>query len=289
MTDGERALFRFMQARHAVYETRKRGMPWPWTDDPILKAYRFCNVYRELDKQTVLIHDNWLKPNRDAPDLWFACVVARLINWWPSLEEIGAPPGVSGKWHPKWFVDALDARRAAGDKVFTGAYMVRADAVIGGTKAAYLAEYVLTPMWKDREHIRPRKGDTLAAFHARLKLYRDMGDFMAGQVVADAKHFTFPLQMAADLDTWATPGPGSLRGLNRVRGRAPTSSWTQHNSWFREFNALYTIIEPEVRRTRMPFLDGQNLQNCLCEFDKYERVRLGQGKPRSRYSPPPEH
>jgi hypothetical protein len=28
-----------------------------------------------------------------------------------------------------------------------------------------------------------------------------------------------------------------------------------------------------------------DIQNCLCEFDKYERVRLGEGRPRSYYKP----
>jgi hypothetical protein len=29
----------------------------------------------------------------------------------------------------------------------------------------------------------------------------------------------------------------------------------------------------------------RDIEHCLCEFDKYERVRLGQGKPRAQYKP----
>jgi hypothetical protein len=32
-------------------------------------------------------------------------------------------------------------------------------------------------------------------------------------------------------------------------------------------------------------LCGQDLQNCLCEMDKFERVRLGEGKPKRRFVP----
>jgi hypothetical protein len=32
-------------------------------------------------------------------------------------------------------------------------------------------------------------------------------------------------------------------------------------------------------------LHAQDLQNCLCEFDKYERARLGQGVPKQIYTP----
>jgi hypothetical protein len=31
-------------------------------------------------------------------------------------------------------------------------------------------------------------------------------------------------------------------------------------------------------------LEMRDIEHSLCEFDKYERVRLGQGKPRSKYT-----
>jgi hypothetical protein len=40
---------------------------------------------------------------------------------------------------------------------------------------------------------------------------------------------------------------------------------------------------PRALPRSMPPLHAQDLQNCLCEFDKYERVRLGEGRPRSNY------
>jgi hypothetical protein len=38
------------------------------------------------------------------------------------------------------------------------------------------------------------------------------------------------------------------------------------------------------KKARMPQLHAQDLQNCLCEFDKYERVRLGEGRPKAKYN-----
>ena len=35
----------------------------------------------------------------------------------------------------------------------------------------------------------------------------------------------------------------------------------------------------------LPALEMREIEHCLCEFDKYERVRLGQGRPRSKYKP----
>ena len=33
-----------------------------------------------------------------------------------------------------------------------------------------------------------------------------------------------------------------------------------------------------------PVLELRDIEHSLCEFDKYERVRLGQGQPRSKYT-----
>ncbi len=38
----------------------------------------------------------------------------------------------------------------------------------------------------------------------------------------------------------------------------------------------------------MPELELHDLQFQLCEFDKYERVRLGQGRLKAKYRPPPQ-
>lgn len=277
----------FIMERERVRMAKEAGKPKPWTDDPILQQYRFCNVRRNDDKQTRLIHEHWLHPHAGNPDAWFAMVVARLVNWWPTLEEAGYPV----PWNHARFKKALAQRKDGGQKVFTGAYMVRADAVVSGSKADYLADYVLTPLWEARAKVRPRDGDTLEAFHARLMQFRDMGSFMAAQVVADVKYDPKgPLRRAADFMTWAAPGPGSLRGLNRVCGDPPDTPWNGHTPsrvWEDRFNDCLQLVALQLVTTSLHDLTAQDLQNCLCEFDKYERVRLGQGKPRSRYNGQP--
>ena len=112
--------------------------------------------------------------------------------------------------------------------------------------------------------------------------YPGMGSFLAAQVICDLKYVE-PLRSADDWRTWAASGKGSLRGLNRVMGHDKGRSWTEHE-WFRRLHALHAEIGPLVRASKMPPIHAQDLQNCLCEFDKYERTRLGEGKPRCRYA-----
>ncbi len=116
--------------------------------------------------------------------------------------------------------------------------------------------------------------------------YRDMGSFMAAQVVADAKYDTrSPLNKAEDFGTWAASGPGSRRGLNRVLGRDYDTPWKE-GDWRTEFAKVLGPFNQQLRQHGLTSLTGQDAQSAYCEYDKYERVRLGEGRPRSLYHPP---
>lgn len=273
-------LFAFILERHSVWVKKTAGAPKPWTTDPILQRYRFCNVYREKDKVTEWIRDNWRNEHGGDPYLPFAMAVARLINLPASLALVGYPV----PWNPKHFQSVLRKRKKAGERVFNGAYMIHASGSDEGRlKTDYLASKVLNPMWKGREafNLSSRKW-TLATLHNALMEFRDMGSFMAGQVVADAK-FGYNLASVHDWWTWAAPGPGSLRGLSRVEFGDINTKYTEVE--FRDsLGDLQIRIDKKVREYDMPRISAQDLQNCLCEFDKHERVRLGEGKPKQLYN-----
>lgn len=276
--ENAQRLIEFIIARHDIYLRRVEGLPKPWTDDPILRAYRFCNVYRELDTVTRWISANWREPATGlTQDLWFAMAVARWVNWPDTLAEVGFPL----PWNPKKFIKVLHDRRDRGEKVWTGAYMIgtQGNAM---DKAKFIAEGVLTPLWSNRKNLRPREGDTLQSFAERIIAVKNQGRFMVGQIVADAKYADPILMQADDWDTWAVSGPGSRRGLNRIVGRELKASWKEPE-FLRVLTDLREIVNGNLPSS-MEELHAQDLQNCLCEWDKYERVRLGQGKPRSRYA-----
>lgn len=266
----------FIIARHSIYEARQTGKPKPWTDDPILRDYRFCNVYRELDTVTQWISDNWRTPHTGERDLWFAMAVARWVNWPGSLAEIGFPL----PWDPQRFIDVLHARRDHGEKVWTGAYMIGTQGN-AKDKASFIAENVLQPLWDNRAELRPKDGSTLESFARPIINTKNQGTFMVGQIVADIKYADGHLFHASDWHTWTVSGPGSRRGLNRVMGRPLDKGWND-----KDFRTTMEPLREAVNEALPPWMEplhAQDLQNCLCEFDKYERVRLGQGRPRSLY------
>jgi len=272
-----------MRERHAIYQRRMQGKSKPWTKDKILQQYRFCNVYRELDTVTQWIGKNWRLPHRSDPNLWFTMCVARLVNWPDTLQALGYPV----PWSLKHFLEVM-RERSEGGKAWGGAYIVSTN---GNEmeKADYIGSRVLGPLWADRNaiqadiygHPSDAHKPTLATVHNALTNYIGLGSFLAAQVIADLKYVA-PLRDAADWHTWAASGPGSKRGLNRVYEYAvdcpmPEARWLDH------LQNLHKHIEPLVKKADMPRLHAQDLQNCLCEFDKYERTRLGEGRPRSKY------
>ena len=77
-------LLYFIGERKAIRIRRANGEP-PWTDDKILRDWR------EDDRVTRWIAENWRTPNADDPDLWFAMAIARFVNLPDTLAESAIP------------------------------------------------------------------------------------------------------------------------------------------------------------------------------------------------------
>ena len=79
----------FAHERLLIWQKKALNEPMPYTNDPILQKYRFCNVFREFDKQTIAIH-TMLNPLRDNFALWllnmFYC---RMVARPETIEGVG--------------------------------------------------------------------------------------------------------------------------------------------------------------------------------------------------------
>lgn len=275
----------FIAERQRIQYRKSDGLPKPWTQDRILQMYRFCNVQREDDTETKWIAKHWRDPNENHRNLWFLMLVARFLNWHPTLAEISANKIL--KLDVDHICGKLLARQGRGDKVFTGAYTVSTNGR-SMSKIVYVCNYVFRPAAEVAASVRdtPWSRDcSLEEIAGHLILLPGISTFMAGQIVADLK-YAGRYKTARDWMTFAVPGPGSKRGMSRVFGRPVDQTWPG-NSWSVAMSSLRAgIYEPLKHKLEDPDygLHAQDVQNCLCEFDKYERVRLGQGKPRSSYN-----
>ena len=274
---------RWVLAREEIRKRKESGAPPPWTDDPILARFRFCNVRREDDRVTRWISGHVRGPHRDHPLLWLMMCACRVINWPDTLSQMileKAWPGLRPDWVDRACA-VLQERRARGEKVYTGAYVVPAPSLRGADKQDYVCQTVLGSLDRAREQLASAwEGRTLQETHRWLRQWHGWGDFLAYQAVVDMRFCDRLLSEAPDRDTWAAAGPGTIRGLHRLRGRPLQSFLSQAE-------ALPQVLEVyrAVRSRTGVDLDLSDAPNVLCEFDKYERVRLGEGRPRALYVP----
>lgn len=264
------SLFKYwIVERERVRRNKESGSPRPWTADPILDTYRFCNVRRENDKVTKWIRQNWSHP--DHPNFILAMTIARLVNWPETLAELGFP----FEWSEQHFIDVINKRHDTGAKTWSSAYIVSTNGH-AVSKPIYVAGTVLAPIAaRCAAGVWPTP---LGPLYSALRAFDGVGSFIAGQIVADAKNTENSAWCQAD--DWfdfVVPGPGSRRGLARLLCK-PAPYTLSDKEFYANFHvASDAALEVEDQ------LCNQDIQNCLCEFDKYMRVKLGEGKPRQRY------
>ena len=228
-------LAHWINERWNILRRKEAHQPEPWTEDPVLLAYRFCNVRREDDRTTRSIAKHWRAPNHDNPLVWHAMIVARMLNHPPSLHAIGYPE----PWDSKRTQRILLARQARDEQVFGGAYKIGT-----GGQSVPKIPYIVERLDRARTlEYPPRKRDTLAEAHRKLMEVEGLGNFMAAQVVADVKH-TALLADAADWWDWAAPGPGSLKGLGWLEtGRLEPAGTVD---FVRRLRAMRALVEPRL-------------------------------------------
>jgi hypothetical protein len=267
--------WRFAAERHAIFLRRARGEPPPWTEDPILKRFKFCNTFRAADRVTQYLireviygpHGHDLAPE----DVFLRIVLFRLFSkesTWEALEQ--AAEGVRrATFDEDLLGEALD-RVKSHQSIYTAAFILAAPSVFG-----YQA--------KHRNHLalvasmfRPRglgvdlaRAQSLEDVYNALIQHPAIGPFMGYQIAVDlnySEHIDF------SENDFTVAGPGAIRGLQKVFAdpgdRSPTQLILQMvERQDKEFARLGLEFEGLFGR-RLHAIDCQSL---FCETDKYSR------------------
>jgi len=259
--------FAYARERYQILLNRRAGKPKPWTRDPILQSYRFCNVFREDDTVT-----EWFRES-GARTTTFSCMLMRLTNRIDTA-QILLNEDLFAHWDEKL------ARKSLADKkpLTNAAYIVHTP--YGFNKLNGLIE-MLRPVWADQKAGRlDFKGYSLEGAHEQLMRYDCVGSFIAYEVVTDLNH-TPVLGKAIDKMTWAAAGPGAARGLSRIIGGVPLDHFrygrpAHQTHMLKLMEALLLHSKrPKVWPAQWPTWDMRTVEHTLCEFDKYQRVREG--------------
>ena len=249
----------------------------PWTEDPILKEFKFCQVFREDDRTTRWFRTHMREPLRNSPEVFMATIAFRFFN----LIETGRTL-LDNNLHIDWDRPKAIEEIKKNPKWITGAYIVkspnRMDKVTGVTEC-------VSHLWDDRENIikQLESFTTLEEAWRFLMQYPYIGPFVSYEMVTDLRH-TYLLENATDICSWGNPGPGAMRGLNRLTGR-PLEFCKRSWDWHSEMLDLYDWCSQKLDLSKLNYpFEMREVEGGLCEFDKYSRILKGQGRTRSVYN-----
>jgi len=288
--------FEYAKKRYKLMLDKEADFERPWTDDPILQQYRFCNVFREDDKVTKWIRSN-ITHEGYGDKLVGAMVIARWFNRIETLEHLLPLPHHPGEenlfysWSQdfeKWLAD-MKARLSHLSPLVTGAYMIKTPAKMNKLEGIlWCLDHFLPDAVELYYSIVAEPEATLQHTTEHLATYPYLGPFMAYEVVTDLRHSI--LQDAPDIMTWANPGPGCARGLDRVLEQ-PLGTFNRHRP--AHVSEMMTHMQRLLKASgkakywpqHWPRWEMRDVEHTLCELDKYERARLGEGKPKQKYKP----
>lgn len=291
-TAPESLFWYWISERHAIYLRRQAGQSKPWTNDPILRDWKFTNPFRENDEGTVWLREHFLKPHRDDN----LGLVAFNICWYRAFNYIGTGEGLG--WQTEWDAPKMKAILHAaadrGNQIFTGAHIIRGafdtpkiDSIVDVCSDLYRlctdpGEEPDSSWFVDL----CRAQRSLQEAFEQLKTVKYIGPFQAYEMVTDMRH-TRLLEDATDIMTWANPGPGAKRGLQRLnlpstpdRKAIESMRLLLSHAPGSGFAPFFDSLSP----IEYPVFEMRDIEHSLCEFDKYCRVKFGEGQPRSRYS-----
>lgn len=303
--NGLERFFAYSRERHQIYLNRAAGKPRPWTDDAILRHYRFCNIYRELDKVTTWFRANVRAPLSTDPNVFLATLVFRMFNRISTGEAIFLQRGLFvGQTAWDVFLNSGDVEvlKAAilsycGQKgpFVTGAYIVKGpmgmpklDGVLWVIEQFYKGKQKHTDHdfeggWYDAALHIHNHNLGLQWAHAWFESHPYIGRFTAYEFVTDLRYTMF-LENAPDILTWANPGPGARRGLNRIHNR-PIIKHPPREQQLEEMRQILKQSRSNYNwPKKWPRWEMREVEHTLCEFDKYERTLAGEGRPRGVFA-----
>jgi hypothetical protein len=276
--------------RMCIYIKKEQGATKPWTQNPTLRDYRFCNVFRDLDKTYKLL-EQLIK--EDTPGYWGARL---MLRWSSSTPLIEAVRREDYKWRECLAGDVeplidLIIEDYEGPLV-TGSFIVKRPGGKQGDRYMFRQYfYVLREL--ANQWLQFDKGAlTIKEFCATLQDRLPWcGSFTSYCIASDLMYDNRVLAYAPDLYTWAAQGPGAIRGLAYLYNTTEAEikrNWNQLipfivNLWTKEGEEIRSVIWQKVGQ--VPVADrvlkpmALDVEHWFCEYFKYVR-----GNAKRRYN-----
>lgn len=254
--------FNYIQDRQAILEKRKLGHKPPWTDDPVLRIHKFCNVYRRDDRGTRFILDRWRNVRIGSAQQLFEACIYRVINNSELYSLIGFPQYNNDDEILEHNALALDYAK---DRALrNNAYWTKLPFALG-----YNIRSQYHPWLLGLSHIVMAESIQVKQLRNSGDVWRSLleiqgiGKFIAGQILLDLAEAQY-LNLD-DINEWVFIGPGA---------KEPLLHMAEGIKELRNMQSTY------LKEWHYPALTLSDIQHNLCEYRKYVNLHNGKGKKR---------
>lgn len=268
--------WQFAFERQEIFHRRIAGEHPSWTNDIILRTYRFTNAYRAADKASqFLIRHVIYDGDMSEEEVFFRTILFKLFNrieTWTLLRDRLGPPS----WRAFDFDrynSVLDGALQAGKRLYCSAYIMPVPPFGARTKHTnYLI--LLAQMIKAGMPRQIASAKSLKEVFGILRSWPSIGDFLAFQYAVDLNYSE--VTNFSEMD-FVVAGPGARSGILKAFRDSVRPS---DEDLIREVTEA-ADREFERRGLRFRTLWGRPLQlidcqNLFCEIDKYARVAYPQ-------------
>jgi hypothetical protein len=304
--------FETMFERQEIWYKRFiKNEPRPWTENQILNDYKFTNVYRELDRNSQYLIKNIIMVESNPIELLWKMMFYRYFNCPETFEFLKTKKPDWGNGIPSRsqydaseFLEFITEFRDAGNNPFTQAYLINSMACPGQKRDWCYTQKVIPSLLSNvlRLFTILKSAKTPEEIIQYLKRLPAIADFIAHEFYQDFtyvdKYSPFGLSlMKFDQNDFTNVGPGCNLGIRLVMPNRETPD--------QKLQAIYDLrdishdmlaqygefkyIEWNKKKLRYNVTPGKGqlslhqIEMQLCEFQKYWKMMIGEGKQRSKF------
>lgn len=266
--------WRFAAERQKLYFSRLESKSGPWTQDPVLAAYKFTNAYRAADRVSqYLIRDVIYEGSFEAPDVAFRTLLFKLFNKIETWELLTTRFGALSlaTFDVDRFDSLLSQALRSGMRIYSAAYiMPNAPRLKEGSYKHRTHLDLLQSVVKSGLLKQILDAGSMKEVYELLLSLPSIGPFLAYQYAVDLNYSAI-----SDFseNEFVQPGPGALNGLAKCFSSLGDYSPAEAIHWV----TVRQETEFKARDLEFKSLWGRPLQlidcqNLFCEVDKYARV-----------------
>lgn len=279
----------------------------PWTKDKILRDNKFTNVYRELDRNSQWQIKNVFLKETSRKELIWKSMFFRFFNQPDFFDWVGKQKrSFSGKipsydeFDHKELEKLLNTYKDSGDNPFTTAYLTNTAKYPGNTRVWSFSNKII-PILHGNIPLISKTLATAKSPEVIIKLLNSMpsiSNFMSHEFYQDftyAPRYSGMKLMKFDQDDFTNVGPGAAVGLRLIFPNIPMKDKRQKKLIYdlRDLSKDYLKNFGDFKYLDWDgekyFINPDNMLTChqiemyLCEYQKYWKMTIGEGKQRSKF------